>query len=148
WGTGRAQADYASTPTGDDTTLTLDQTWTMPAGTRFSTSAYASRITGAITGSAEQDSTVLGLSAYGGGQLTSRLGVEGNVRWATAVQGQAAPGVYSNVAVTYQLSQNWKVLLSYYDTEISAWTPLTVVSPLTPPVATPIPSMQEKGIFL
>jgi len=148
WGTGRAQADYASTPTGDDTTLTLDQTWTMPAGTRFSTSAYASRITGAITGSAEQNSTVLGLSVYGGGQLTSRLGVEGNVRWATTVQGQAAPGVYSNVAVTFQLSQNWKILLTYYDTEISSWTPLTVVSPLTPPVATPIPSMQEKGIFL
>jgi len=148
WGTGRAQADYAGTPTGDDTTLTLDQTWTMPAGIRLSTSAYVSRITGAITGSAEQNSTVLGLSVYGGGQLTSRLGVEGNVRWATTVQGQAAPGVYSNVAVTYQLSQNWKILFTYYDTEISSWSPLTVVSPLTPPVATSIPSMREKGIFL
>jgi hypothetical protein len=148
WGTGRAQADYASTPTGQDITATLDQTWSMSNGIRLSTSTSLERISGAMINGLAQDSTVLGLAAYGGGQLTARLGVEGNVRWATAVQGQAAPGVSANVSMTYRLSQNWQLLATYYESEVGSWTPLTVVSPLTPPVPTNIPAVEERGIFL
>jgi hypothetical protein len=148
WGTGRVQADFADTTTGEDSTLTLDQTWTMPTGIRFSTSASVQRISGAIINGLEEDSTVLGISAYGGGQLTTRLGVEGNIRWAKTLQGEAAPGIYANVSLTYRLSQNWQILATYYDSQIGSWTPLTVVSPLAPPVAATIPSMGERGMFL
>lgn len=148
WGTGRAQADFASTPTGQDITATLDQTWSMSNGIRLSTSTSVERISGAMINGLEQDSTVLGLAAYGGGQLTARLGVEGNVRWATAVQGHAAPGVSANVSLTYRLSQNWQLLATYYESDVGSWTPLTVVSPLTPPMATTVPAVEERGIFL
>jgi len=148
WGTGRAQADYATTPTGQSSTLTLNQSWTAPVGMRLSTSLYIERIAGAPVNDLVQDSTVLGLAANGGGQFTSRLSIDGNVQWAQAVAGRAAPGVSANVSLTWQLSRNWKLLATYYDSRVAAWAPLTVVSPLTPPVATPIPGVEERGMFL
>lgn len=148
WGTGRVQADYANTQTGQDTTLTLNQNWSTPVGMRLSTSAYVERINGAIINELAQDSTVLGLAANGGGQFTTRLGIQGNVQWAAAVQGRAAPGVSTNVSLTYQLSRAWQILLTFYDSRTGSWTPLTVVSPLTPPVATAVPVVEERGVFL
>jgi hypothetical protein len=148
WGTGRVQADYANTQTGRDTTLTLNQTWSAPVGIQLSTSTYVERITGAIINDLQQDSTLLGLAANGGGQFTTQFGIEGNVQWAAAVQGRAAPGVSANVSLTYQVSRNWQVLATYYDSRTGSWTPLTVVSPLTPPVATLVPAAEERGIFL
>jgi hypothetical protein len=147
-GTGRAQADFAETPAGRDTTLTLNETWSTPIGFRLSTGASVERISGAVINDFQQDSTVLSIAAFGGGQFTGAFGVEGNVRWARAVQGQAAPGVFANVSLTWQLSRTWEILATYYDSRIGTWTPLTVVSPLTPPVAMPVPAVQERGIFL
>jgi hypothetical protein len=147
-GTGRAQADYAQTPAGRDTALTLNEMWSTPVAVRLSTSASVERISGAVTNGLQQDSTVLSLAAFGGGQLFNGLGVEGNVRWAKTVQGQAAPGVSANVSLTWQLSQAWEILATYYDSQVGSWTPLAVVSPLTPPVATAVPAVQERGVFL
>jgi hypothetical protein len=147
-GTGRAQADLAETPVGRDVTLTLNETWSTPVGFRLSTGASVERISGALVNDFQQDSTVLSIAAFGGGQFSGAFGVEGNVRWARAVQGQAAPGVFANVSLTWQLSRTWEILATYYDSRIGTWTPLTVVSPLTPPAATPVPSVQERGIFL
>jgi hypothetical protein len=147
-GTGRLQADFAETPAGRDTTLTLNETWSTPVGFRLSTGASVERISGAVINDFQQDSTVVSIAAFGGGQFTGAFGVEGNVRWARAVQGQAAPGVFANVSLTWRLSRTWEMLATYYDSRIGTWTPLTVVSPLTPPVATPVPAVQERGMFL
>jgi hypothetical protein len=147
-GTGRAQVDFTETTEGQDTMLTLNETWSTPAAFRLSTSASVERISGAVTNDLQQDSTVLSIAAFGGGQFSSRMGIEGNVRWATAVQGRAAPGVSANVSLTWQLSQSWEILATYYDSRVGSWTPLTVVSPLTPPMATVVPSVQESGVFL
>jgi SdrD B-like domain len=147
-GTGRAQLDYAETVSGQDALVTLNQNWSTPVGTRLSTSASIERISGAVVNGLQQDSTVVSLSAYGGGQFTDGLGIEGNVRWAAAVQGEAAPGIYANVSLTWQVSRSWEVLATYYDSRIGSWTPLVVESPLTPPVAAPVAAMQERGMFL
>jgi hypothetical protein len=147
-GTGRAQADYAQTPVGRDATLTLNETWSTPIGTRLSTSASLERISGAAFNDLQQASTVLRLAAFGGGQFTNGLGIEGNVLWARAVQGQAAPGVSANVSLTWSVSNSWEILATYYDSRIGSWSPVTVVSPLTPPVATPVAAAQERGVFL
>jgi len=147
-GMSRAQADFAETPAGQDATLTLNEMWSTPVGARLSTGASVERISGAVINGLQQDSTVLSLAAYGGGQFSAGLGIEGNVRWARAVQGRAAPGVSANVSLTWQLSHAWEILLTYYDSEVGSWTPLTVQSPLTPPLATAVPSIQERGLFL
>lgn len=147
-GTGRVQADFAHTPVGQDTAFTLNQSWSTPIGTRLSTSGSVERISGSLANDLGQDSTVLSLAAYGGGQFSNGLGIEGNVRWARAVQGQAAPGVSANVSLTWQLSPAWELLATYFDSRTGSWSPLTVESPLTPPMATLIPSQQERGMFL
>jgi hypothetical protein len=148
WGAGRAQADFARNQMGQDVRLTLNQAWATPTGIRLSTSTYVERISGATANGGQQDSTVLGLDAVGGGQFTAKLGIEGNVNWAGAVQGRAAPGVSADVSLTYRLSHAWEILATYYDSRTGAWTPLTVVSPLSPPVAAVLPATQERGVFL
>ena len=147
-GTGRAQAQVAESPAGRDATLTLNEAWSTPVGMHLSTSASVERISGAVIDGLQQASTVLGIAAYGGGQFGRGFGIDGNVRWATAVQGRAAPGVSANVSLTWQLSPAWEILATYYESRTGAWTPLTVQSPLTPPVAMAIPAMKEKGLFL
>jgi hypothetical protein len=150
-GTGRAQVDIARTTSGQDGTFTLDQSWSLPANLRLSTSAWVERISSTARydqSNQPQDSTLVGIAAYGGGQIGTRWGLEGNVRWAQAVQGRAAPGVSANVSLTWQLSRFWEILATYYDSRVGSWTPLTVISPLTPPEATVIPAIQERGIFL
>ena len=147
WGTGRAQVDFAHTTSGKDEKLTVDEAWSMPSALRLSTSMSMERISGTPLGGSLSDSTVLGVNVFGGGQFTSKTSLQGNVRWATAVQGRAAPGVSANVSMTYQLSPAWQILATLYDSRTGAWTPPTVVSPLTPPVAVVMPSQDERGIF-
>ena len=148
FGSGRAQGAVAETPVGRDLSMVLDETWSIPAGLRLSTSVSLDRISGAALNGIVADSTVLGLAANGGGQLTTRIGVEGSVRYATAIAGRAAPGVSANVSLTWQLAARWQLLATYYESEVGSWTPLIVDSPLTPPAATLIPSVEERGVFL
>jgi hypothetical protein len=147
-GLGRAQLDVAATATARDETVTLDQAWSSAAGIRLSTTLSLEKITGALLNDVAQDSTVVGVGVNGGGQFSTRFGVEANVRWTAAVQGHAAPGVAATVSLTWQLTPSWQLLATYYDSEVGSWTPLAVVSPLTPPVLTTIPAVQERGAFL
>jgi hypothetical protein len=147
-GLGRAQLNVAATASARDETLTFDQSWSGATGIRMSTAASLERITGALINDVPQDSTVLGLGVNGGGQFTTRFGVEANVRFTRALSGHAAPGVAATVSLEWQLSPSWQLLATYYDSEVGSWTPLTVVSPLTPPAFTTIPAVQERGAFL
>lgn len=148
WGTGRAQADYATDPQTSDTTLTLQQTWNLRAGTRLSTTAAVDRIRSSAIPTLPQDSTLVRLAIYGGGDLTARVSLDGSVQWATAVQGRAAPNTSADVSLTYQITHSWGVLFSYYQNRIGSWTPLVVTSPLTPATPMPLPSAGERGFFL
>jgi hypothetical protein len=46
------------------------------------------------------------------------------------------------------MAHDWQVLATYYDSRIGSWESLTVTSPLTPPLATPVAALQERGVFL
>jgi hypothetical protein len=148
WGSSRAQVDYADAFAGTDRMLTLEQTWNTPVGTHLSTAITTERVNDTEQAGIVQNSTLLGLNVFGGGEITANLGGEANVRWAKAISGDAAPGISANVSLTYQIARNWQVLATYYDSRTAAYTPLTVVSPLTPPVAAPVPAQEERGVFL
>jgi hypothetical protein len=148
YGTGRGQLDYATDPQTQDATLTLQQTWNMPAGERLATSTAIDRIRTSSSANLQQDSTVVRLAVYGGGDLSARLAVNGTVQWATAVQGQAAPARSADVSLTYQLARSWSVLADYYENRVGSWTPLVVTSPLAPPTPAIVPMAGERGIFL
>ena len=80
--------------------------------------------------------------------MTARFSLDGSVQWATVVQGRAAPSTAAAGSLTYQLAHSWELLFTYYENRIGSWTPLTVTSPLTPPVPTPQASQGQRGIFL
>ena len=147
WSTSRAQVYVSKGPTAAGARITLDETWATQTGIRLSTSMSVDRI-GGVVSAIPQDGTVFSVAMYGGGQFTTRLGLEGNLRWATSLQGRAAEAVSSNVAFTWQLSAAWKILATDYDSRVGSWTPVTVTSPLTQSVATAIPAVQEHGVFL
>ncbi len=148
YGIGRGQLDYATDPQTRDATFTLQQTWNMRAGTRLSTSAAVDRLRSTAITNFEQDSSVVRLAVYGGGDLTARLALDGSVQWATAVQGQAAPSRSADVSLTWQVARARSVLASYYENRVGSWTPLVVTSPLAPPTAGVIPAAGERGVFL
>src|SRR5438105_517028 len=148
-GIGRGQLDYATDRETRDATFTLQQTWDMRTGTRLSTTAAVERIRSTAIMNVEQDSTIVRLAVYGGGDLTARLALDGSVQWATAVQGRAAPSRSADVSLTWQVARAWSVLASYYENRVGSWTPLVVTSPLAPPTAAAvIAAAGERGVFL
>jgi hypothetical protein len=147
-GIGRGQLNYATDPQTRDATVTWQQTWNMRAGTRLSTSAAVDRVRSTAITNFEQDSTVVRLAVYGGGDLTARLALDGSVQWATAVQGRAAPARSADVSLTWQVARAWSVLASYYENRVGSWTPLVVTSPLAPPTPAVISAAGERGVFL
>jgi hypothetical protein len=149
WGTGRLQLGYATSTQADDLSATFQQSWTLGTGLRLATSAAVDSGHSAPTaGLPAQDTTIVRLAAYGGGNLTSRISLDGNVQWATAVQGRAAPSTSADVSLVCQLARAWELLFTYYENHFGSWTPLTVTSPLTPPVPIPQASQGQQGVFL
>src|SRR5580704_9615335 len=148
-GTGRVQLDYATDSQTQDSTVTLQQTWALRPGARLATSAAVDRIQStALPGVAQQDATIVRLAAYGGGDLSARLSLDGTIQWAAAVQGRAAPSTSADVTLTYQIARSWGLLFSFYENRVGSRTPLIVSSPLTPAVPTPQASQGQRGLFL
>ena len=148
WGTGRAQASFAQTPDGQDANLTLDQAWNLDAGMHLSTSTSVERVRSTELWQQVQDHTLFSVGAFGGGQLTSRLGIDGNIRWVTAVSGAGAPGLAANLSLHWQLNRKWELLVSYYASAVGSWTLPAVNSPLMPTAPQAIPSIRQRGVFL
>lgn len=153
FGSGRAQLDYATAPEANDTSLTLQQTWNMRTGTRLSTSVAIDRTSGSSTTpqlapTLAQQSTVVRLAVYGGGDLSARLSIDGSLQWADTIAGQAAASTSADVSLTWQVTPSWSVLATYYENRVGSWTPLIVSSPLTPATPTVIPASGERGVFL
>ena len=149
-GIGRGQLNYSQDNSGKDTVLTLDQSWKMRVGMRLSTSISLERLrqSGLAVGQVAQDHTALGFSLFGGGELTSRLALDSNIRWEHALQGVNAPAISANVALTWQLSPLWSLLGTLYESRTGAWSSITIASPLAPPSALTTPANDDRGLFL
>jgi hypothetical protein len=149
YGTGRLQLDYADDSQIQDAMVTVQQSWTLRPGARLATSAGVEHIhSAALPGLPQADSTIVRMAAYGGGDLTARISLDGSVQWAQAVQGRAAPSTSADINLTYQMARSWALMLSFYENRIGSWTPLVVTSPLTPPVPMALASQGQTGLFL
>jgi hypothetical protein len=148
WGIGRAQADYAHADSGNDASVTLNEGWNMPTGARLNTSVGYERLTTTALSPVPQTSTAAYLAVNGGGDLSSKFSIDANVRWGIALSGPIAPAVAANVDLTYQLSREWSLLLSYYENHTGSWQSVLVTSPLAPPVVIANPAFSQHGFFL
>ena len=113
-GTGRLQLDYATDAQTSDASVTLQQSWNMHAGTRLSTSLSVDRsngsaVTPALQSTLGQQSTLVRLALYGGGDLSARLSLDGSVQWADAIAGHAAPATMADVSLIWQLARIHKL---------------------------------------
>ncbi|HET9330830.1 MAG TPA: SdrD B-like domain-containing protein [Steroidobacteraceae bacterium] len=152
-GTGRLQLDYATDSHTSDAGVTLQQSWNMHAGARLSTSVSVDRssgsaVTPALQPTLAQQSTVVRLALYGGGDLSARLSLDGSVQWADAVAGHAAAATTADVSLIWQLAPGWSLFGTYYENRIGSWTPLVVSSPLAPATPIVVPAMGQRGVFL
>ena len=148
FGTGRVQLDYATDPQEQDVSAALQQSWKLPVGGRLATTAGIDRIHTTGPFGLVTDSTIARLALYGGADVTARVSLDGNVQWAQAVQGAAAPSTSANVSLTWHITRAWSALASYYESRVGSWTQLVINSPLAPPVETPLPSANARGFFL
>ncbi|MBV9619942.1 MAG: hypothetical protein JO341_02875, partial [Gammaproteobacteria bacterium] len=147
-GTARLQLDDAQQAGASDSSITLQQSWSVRAGARLSTTAAIEHIRGGGVPGAPQDATIARLACYGGGDLTARLALDGSIQWAAALAGRAPLATSADISLTWQVARHWSTLLSYYANRVAAWTPLLVSSPLAPPTAAPQAAVGERGIFL
>ena len=149
YGTGRVQLNYADDSLTQDAAVMLQQSWALRPGARLATSAGVEHIhSSPLPGLPQADSTIVRIAAYGGGDLTARLSLDGSVQWAQTVQGRAAPSTSADVNLAYQIARSWELIFSLYENRIGSWTPLVVTSPLTPPVPVAVPSQGQAGVFL
>lgn len=148
WGIGRGQVDYARDSEGSDATLTLSQGWNTTAGTRLSTSLEYQWSRSTALSVVAQAVSAVSLSVNGGGDLSSRLSVDGNVHWGVAISGPGAAAVMANVALSWKLARDWVLLGSYYEYRAGSWISVTVASPLAPPLSSMNPAMGQRAVFL
>ena len=126
----------------------FQQNWNLLTGARLATTLGVDKIhtTGAF--GLVDDSTIARVAFYGGADVTARLSLDGNIQWAQAVQGHAAPSTSANVSLTWRVTRSWSALASFYESRVGSWTQLVITSPLTPPVPTALPSAGSSGFFL
>jgi hypothetical protein len=148
WGTATSQAGFSRDPQGEIQTLTFSQNWNMPAGTHLS-SAFTIEHSQFDPGSSSgTGGTVVSAALAGGGPITDRWSFDGNLRLAHTIQGRGAPALSSNMSVAWQASSDWTLLLNFFENRIGSWRTLTVVSPLTAPGDSLVPSIEDRGLFL
>ena len=142
WGLTRAQFDFAQDSPQRDAQLTLDQGWSTPAGTRLSTAVSVGRAT-------EDDgvsSNRISFAVFGGGDLTSRVSIDGNARWTKGSGTSSSTSTFANVALNWRLATHLTLAVVYYENRTDTSQPLTVVSPIAQPIIAQ--SFRDRGFFL
>jgi hypothetical protein len=123
------------------TTLTFDQTWPVPEGTRVSTSLVVGRET--IN---SDDLSTTSFSIYGGGDLTSTLSIDGTVRVTNARDRVNSTAANADINLNWRINSRWSIVASIYDNRDPIPPPLTIdpLIPLTPTAAV----VQSRAVFL
>jgi SdrD B-like domain len=147
-GTATTQLGFSRDSRGSIGSLAVSQNWEMQAGNYLNTAIAAERSAFDAGSGFGTGGTVISATIAGGGQLASRWGFQGNLRLARNVQGSGAPGLSSNMSITWQATQSWMTLLSFYESRMGSWRRVDVNSPLTAPGSLVVPSTQDRGLFL
>ena len=128
YGIGCAQFDTSAENNDKLARVSVDQSWSLPVGSRLTTAVSVGRQT--IAG---QCRTFTGFSVAGGGDLMRNLTWDGSVS-ANAVNGASATrGAYANIGVTARLCSHWSLSANYFDNrnEDRNLLPITPLIPVT-----------------
>lgn len=142
WGITRGQFDVAHDSPQRDVQLTLDQSWNVPTGARLSTAVSVGRATDENNVSGNR----ISFAILGGGDLTSRVSIDGNARWTRSNAAGSATNSFANIALNWRLASNLALSVVYYENRTDTAQPLTVVSPIAQPII--VESFRDRGFFL
>ncbi|MCU0971626.1 MAG: hypothetical protein MUF57_07545 [Gammaproteobacteria bacterium] len=141
--TQRVQLNRAEDGDREETALSLNQTWNMPAGTRLNTTVSFGRYRSDRFEAANQ----VALAAYGGGDIARNLALDLNVLWNRNYSDAEPTSTTGSLVLTWSILPELRLIATAYKSRASTREPLTITSPLDPIV--PLSSrVSDSGAFL
>jgi hypothetical protein len=139
----RSQVYTARNGTKRDWTLTLTQTWNVPAGTRLSTTLLAGRFD-----DGDLSSKQFGASVFGGGDIARNLTLDVNVQYLNSIGDAQPTSVIGNVGLTWRFLPELSLLATLYRSQTRSQFPLLIQSPLDPVVRPSEDRINDRGGLL
>lgn len=127
YGQSKAQLDYNRIPDQqfDSIQLDLDHAFKLSQDQRLSVSASYQQLR-----QHQHNDTIVGLSTYGGINLSNTVSIDGSARWSRSLhQGQQSVGV--NLTANWQLHPSWQLSTTLYQDQ-SRFEPDIIFDPLQP----------------
>lgn len=121
----RTQIYAARNDPKSDWTLTANQTWSVPAGTRLSTSVLAGRFDDGFSSSSQ-----FGLALFGGGDIATNLSLDANVQWLHSTGDAQPTTLIGNLGVTWRFTPSLSLLATLYRSQTQT-RQLEIISPIT-----------------
>jgi hypothetical protein len=141
--TSRTQLYVAENSPQRETTLSANQTWSMPAGARLNTTVLLGRYTGR-----EHSSNHFGFAVFGGGDIASNLSLDANLQW-TQRSGDAQPTqLIGSLGFSWRIFPDLQLIGTLYRSRATTETPLQILSPITGPIVPTTNRMNEQGAVL
>jgi hypothetical protein len=139
----RTQLYAAGNSPKSDLALTASQTWSVPAGTRLSTTLLLGRYDDGL-GSSRR----FGLAVFGGGDVTGDLSLDANFQW-THSTGDAQPtSLIGNLGFTWRLLPQLSLIGTVYRSQTRSSFPLQVNSPIDEIARRPEERINDRGALL
>ena len=142
--TGRAQLNRAEDGDRQETALSLNQTWNMPAGTRLNTTLAVGRYQSDRVNASNQ----VALAAYGGGDIARNLALDLNVLWNRTYSDADPTSATGSVVLTWSILPELRLIATAYRSQASSRQPLTITSPLDPILPSNVTRLNDSGAFL
>ena len=141
-GTTRAQVDVVSAQGSEHSRqITLDQAWPTQVGLHLSTSLQAGE-----QKTTDSDVKRVGISVFGGIDLTNNLSIDGSVRYAVDRDAARTTGLFANLGLVWRFLPRWSLIATYYDnrTDVTPFATLDPVVPVQPLQAIP----RDRAFFI
>lgn len=121
----RTQINVARNAPQKEVMLSVNQTWTMPAGTRLATTLQAGRYE-----DGELSSNQYGLAVNGGGDLARDLALDANVQWLRSTGDAQPTTLIGTLSLTWQFMRELQLLATLYSSQTRSDQGMLVTSPI------------------
>ena len=125
-----------------DVTATANQTWSVPAGTRLSTSLLVGRFD-----DGSNSSNQYGLALNGGGDVANNISLDANVQWLHSTGDAQPTTLIGNLGVTWRFAPNLGLLATLYRSQTQSQQ-LQIISPIAAITAPLEERVNDRGAYV
>lgn len=138
----RTQMYTARNDPKSDFTLTANQTWNVPAGTRLSTSVLVGHFDDGVSASSQ-----FGLAVFGGGDVAPNLSLDANVQWIHSTGDAQPTTLIGNVGFTWRFRPALQLIATLYRSQTQTQQ-LQIISPITTLTTQLEERVNDRGAYL